>query len=181
MSKFKKKSDPLFKIITHAEFKLLRYEQWKEQGCVCPILKQSIEYKDAVFDHLHKTQAEKLGEDGKGLLRGVMHFQVNSWEGKITSAFKRYGLHKLGVSLPECLRNLADYIENPPMKEKIVHPDERPKAKKLGKRDYNRIIKYYFQMYPGRRKLPVYPKSGKMNKEFGEMLEKANQLHKDKK
>ena len=162
------------KLINHSEFKALREKQWLAQDCICPILKIKIDYENAVFDHLHKTKAEKLGEDGKGLLRGVMHFQANSWEGKVTNAFKRYGLHKFGISLPDALRNLADYIENPPIKERIVHPNERPKIKKLGKRDYNKITKYYFEIYPNRKKLPAYPKSGKMTKQFKELLERTN-------
>lgn len=165
------------KEITYAEFKILRFDQWKKQEGICPILKLPVRYKDTVFDHKHKTKAEPLGEDGKGLLRGILHFQANSWEGKVTNAFKRYGLHKFNISLPEALRNLADYIENPPMKQEYIHPNERPKPKKLGKRDFNRIVKYYFQIFPNRRKLPEYPKSGKMNKELEGMLEMANKRH----
>jgi len=165
------------KEITQKEFKELRYKQWCKQGKFCPILQQRIEYKDAVFDHCHRTKKEILGEEGKGCLRGVIHFQVNSFEGKVTNSFKRYGLHKFNISLPEMLRNLAAYIENPPMKPEYIHPKERPKPKKLGKRDFNRIIKYYFQMFPRKRKLPIYPKSGRTNKRFEEMLKIANKLH----
>jgi len=166
-----------FKQITHAEFKTLRENQWLAQKGICSILKIKIDYKDAVFDHKHKNKSEPIGENGKGLLRGIMHFQANSWEGKVTNAFKRYGLHKFGISLPEALRNLADYLEDPPLKEKIVHPNERPKAKKFGKREYNLICKYYFEIFPQKKKLPIYPRSGKMNKEFESMIEKANYLH----
>jgi len=167
--------------ITHKELKILRHLQWKRQNRICPILKQEITLDDSVFDHKHKTKAEKLGEDGKGLLRGVMHFQANSWEGKVTNAFKRYGLHKFGVSLPQCLRNLADYIESPPMKPQYIHPNERPKAEKLGKREYNKIKKYYLEIYPKRKKLPEYPKSGKMTKEFRNLLSKTNEYLENKK
>lgn len=169
------------KQITQKEFKELRFTQYLKQKSICPILKHKIEYKDAVFDHRHRIKSEKLGEDGKGLLRGVIHFQANSFEGKVTNAFKRYGLHKFNISLPDILRNLANYIEKPPMIPEYIHPKERPKAKKLGKRDFNRIVKYYFQMFPRKRKLPVYPKSGKMNKEFRKMLGMANELHKGRK
>ena len=116
-----------FKEINQKEFKILRHRQWLIQWCICPILKQKINAQNAVFDHKHKTKAEKIGEDGKGLLRGVLHFQANSWEGKVTNAFKRYGLHKFEISLPEALRNLADYIESPPMKPEYIHPNEREK------------------------------------------------------
>lgn len=169
-----------FKEITHKELKILRHLQWQRQKRSCPILKQEILLEDAVIDHKHKAKAEPIGEDGKGLLRGVLHFQANSWEGKVTNAFKRYGLHKFDISLPEALMNLAEYISDPPMAPEYIHPNERPKPKKLGKRDYNRIKKYYFQLYPNRRKPPEYPKSGKTNKTWEDLILKANQLHKRK-
>ena len=168
----------IFKQITHSQMKELRFKQLLKQGCICPILKQVIEFEDSVLDHKHKRKDEPIGENGKGLLRGVLHFQANSWEGKVTNAFKRYGLHKFGISLPDALRNLAKYIESPPMPPIYIHPDEKEKAKKLGKRDYNLICKYYFQIYPRRKKLPEYPKSGKTNKMFEELLEKAKELKK---
>ena len=164
------------KHLTQAEFVLLRYKQWRKQKGICPILKQKIPYSKAVLDHMHKTQAEALGKDGKGLLRGVLHFQANSWEGKVVNSFKRYGLHKLSIPLTEALRNLADYLDNPPIPPEYVHPSENPKAKKLGKRDFNKICKHYFKIYPKRKKLPVYPKSGKLTKEFAELLEKVNKI-----
>lgn len=161
-----------FKEITYAKFTQLRDIQWRKQKKICPILKQEIKYEDCVFDHKHKTKAEVIGEDGKGLLRGVLHFQANSWEGKVTNAFKRYGLHKFDISLPEALRNLADYIENPPMKPEYIHPNERV-FDKIGKRDFNKICKHYFKIYPKRKKLPVYPKSRKMTKELKELFNKV--------
>jgi len=163
------------KEITYAELKELRLEQWKEQWHSCPVLNQKILFKDAVFDHKHKTKAEKIGEDGKGLLRGVLHFQANVMEGKIVKLYKRYGLHKF-IPLPELLRNIADYIEEPPMKPEYIHPAER-QFKKLGKRDYNKICKHYFQMYPKRKKLPEYPKSGKMSATFEKLLKRVNELN----
>lgn len=162
---------PILKYINYNELVVLRKKQWLKQKKICPILKQVIKYEDSCFDHKHKNKAEPLGEDGKGLLRGVLHFQANSWEGKCTNAFQRYGLHKFGISLSEALRNLADYIEHPPMPPEYVHPNERPKAEKIGKRDFNKIIKFYFKLYPKRKKLPVYPKSGKITKELNELLQ----------
>ena len=161
------------KEITHAQLKELRRKQLEKQDYICPILKQKIDFCDSVFDHKHKIKAEKIGEDGKGLLRGVLHRQCNVFEGKITRLFKRYGLHKLNISLPDALRNTAAYIENPPMKPKYIHPNERPKAKKLGKREYNLVCKYYFLIYPQRKKLPEYPKSGKINKFWEDHLKIA--------
>jgi len=142
------------KEITPKEFKALRKKQYFKQRRICPILKRKIPYSEAVFDHKHKSRKEKLGEEGKGLLRGVLQFQANSWEGKVANAFKRYGLHKQGISLEDAVRNLANYLVNPPMKPEYIHPSERPKPRKIGKREYNKIKKFYFQIYPNRRKLP---------------------------
>lgn len=152
----------------------LRRKQWLKQKKICPILKRKIPYEDAVFDHKHKTKAEKIGDNGKGLLRGVIHKQANVIEGKIANLYKRYGLHKL-ISLPELLRNIADYIENPPMKPKYVHPNER-EFKKLTKTQYKKVCKVYFKLYPRRKKLPKYPKSGKMTKEFEKILKEMGEL-----
>jgi len=163
------------KEITHAEYTVLRTKQYFKQKRVCPILKRKIRFKDSVFDHKHKTKAETLGENGKGLLRGIVHNQANVIEGKIAKLYKRYGLHKF-IDLPSLLRNIADYIENPPMKLEYAHPDER-EFKKLNKHDFNRICKYYFQMFPARMKLPVYPKRGRTNAEFEKMIKMANELH----
>ena len=165
------------KQISYNQLKIIRYKQWQKQNEICPILKQKISYEEAVADHKHKTQMEVLGEDGKGLLRGVIHNQANVMEGKIARLYKRCGLHKFNISLPELLRSIADYLEQCPMQFddiRYVHPNERPKAKKIGKRDFNRIVKLYFKMFPKRRKLPVYPKRGKMSKELKELLKKAN-------
>jgi len=168
--------------INWEELRTLRHKQWREQKSICPILKQIIRFEDSVFDHKHITRREieegKVGEDGKGLLRGVLHDQANVMEGKIARLYKRYSLNKF-IALPVLLRNIADYLENPPMPQKYIHPSEKPKAKKLGKRDYNRIKKYYFEMYPKRRKIPEYPKSGKMTKEWEDMIEKANAFRRE--
>ena len=164
------------KQITQAELKEFRYKQWLKQNKICPILKQEIEYSDAVADHKHKTKAEVLGEDGKGLLRGVIHRNVNVVEGKIARMYRRYGIHKLNISLPTLLRNLADYLENPPLEQRYIHPNEKPKAKKIGKRDFNKIIKYYFKIYPNRKKLPEYPKSGKITKNLEKLLKNINNI-----
>jgi len=165
--------------INWEELRGLRYQQWIKQKRICPILKRIIPFEDSVFDHKHITRKEiedgKIGEDGKGLLRGVLHDQANVMEGKIARLYKRYGLNKF-IALPELLRNIASYLENPPMPQKYIHPNEKLKVKRLGKRDYNRVKKYYFEMYPKRRKIPEYPKSGKMTKEWKVMIEKAISL-----
>lgn len=162
------------------DIKSFRKKWWLKQNKECGILKQIIKFEDTTLDHKHKKKKEESGPDGKGLIRGVLHFQANSLEGVITKKFKRYGLHNF-ISLSEFLRNMADFIDNPPVPQKYIHPSEKPKSKKLGKRDYNRIKKYYLKLYPNKRKKPLYPKSGRKTKKWEGLLEKINQLHKGKK
>lgn len=162
--------------LTNKEFKALRKKQWLNQNKRCPILNQVIHYSEAVFDHKHKTKKEPIGVDGKGLLRGVIHNQANIMEGKITNTYKRYGLNKF-IPLPELLRRIADYLEDPPMKQKYIHPKELPKKERLKKSDFNKICKYYFEIYPKSKILPKYLKNQKMTKRFQLLLQKACELH----
>jgi hypothetical protein len=167
------------KEITYAEFAKLRYKQWQKQNEICPILKRRIKYEDAVFDHRHKRKDEEIGVDGKGLLRGVIHKNANVMEGKIARIHRRYGLHKFDIPLPDLLRSIADYIERCPMcfnNIRYIHPNERPKTKLLGKRQYNKICKHYFEMYPRSKKIPEFPKSGKLTKEFEKLLAAVNEF-----
>lgn len=166
-------SNIMFKIITYNQLKNIRKKQWLKQGKKCAILKKGIPYKDATMDHKH-CKGKKIGKEGAGCLRGVLDFRANSFEGKIANLYVRLGLSKL-IDLPSLLRNTAEYIENPPMKPLYIHPSEREKPKKLGKREYNKLKKYYLQIYPKRKKIPEYPKSGKMTKEFEKMLKDMNE------
>lgn len=140
----------------------LRLAQWKRQKRKCAILRKPIDYKDATLDHKHKLKHQIAGRQGRGLVRGVLHNNVNSAEGAMLNKYKRYGVHKL-IDFPTFLRNLADYLENPPLKQMYIHPNEKQKKDILSKSEYNLICKHYFTLYPRRRKLPAYPK-GRLNK-----------------
>ena len=157
------------------QLKKLRKVQWLKQNKMCCILKKEIPYDKAVFDHLHKKKGEKIGEDGKGLLRGVLHSQANVFEGKILRLYIRYGLHKL-ISLPELLRNTADYIEHPPMEPEYIHPSERV-FEKLKKSEYNKVRKDYFKMYPKKKSFPEYPKSKKLTKKIKNIISDLEEKH----
>lgn len=74
----------------------------------CPINKSELD--DSVVDHCHET----------GEVRGVLHRQSNAFLGKIENAWKRYAKRSSSVSLPDALRNMADYIEN--SRTGIMHP-----------------------------------------------------------
>ncbi len=139
------------------DLKPLRERYYALQNKKCPLLNCEYPLEEAVVDHCHSTKKETVGVDGKGLVRGVIHRQANSMEGKITNSWRRLGLHKFGITLPDFLRNLATFLENPPMDHlKLIHPTEQEKPKKLKKASYNKLKKLC------KGKLPNYPKSGKV-------------------
>lgn len=155
----------------------LRIKQYKEQGGKCAILGIPIRMNMAVLDHRHKLKAEECGgEEGLGCCRGILHHNVNVFEGKLWKNWRRYGLKDF-IDLPTLLRRLADYIESPPMEQIYIHPNSKPKRPRLLKPDYSRICKYYFDMYPKRKVLPKYPKDGIMTEKWRKLLVKANNFH----
>ena len=68
------------------------------------------------------------------------------------------------------LRNLADYLdqENLP----YIHPTEKPKKKKKKKSSYNKLVKE-LKLIDYRKKIPSYPKSGKLTKGIEELYSKC--------
>ena len=106
----------------------------------------------------------------------MLHYQSNAFEGKVSKSFIRTGLHKFGISISDVLRNLAQYLESPLMKQKFIHPTEKLKPKKLGKREFNLVLKYYKIIYPKRKKLPVWKKGMKLTKKWQEMINDVNNL-----
>ena len=147
------------KFLLQKELKKLRSVAHEKQFGVCPILNQRIPVEDMVVDHKHRTKSTTIGKDDCGIIRGVIQRQANVIEGKISNSFVRYGLGKFNISIPDFLRNLAEYLENPPLlKLNLIHPNEKPKAKKLKKLSYNKLKK----MYTGKHMFPSYPASGKL-------------------
>lgn len=135
------------------ELKPLR-EQWhKDQNNICPILKQEFDISEMVIDHIHMTKKETIGVNSAGLCRKCIHRQINSFEGKVTNAYKRYGLDKFDMSLPDMLRSLADYLEQPA--SEYIHPNEAPKRKIVTKSSFNALIKEMRKSNYNKR-YPVY-------------------------
>jgi hypothetical protein len=152
----------------------------EQQNGECPILKDRISLKDASMDHTHKKVSEKLGgRDRKGLVRAILHKSLNALEGKVINYWSRTNLkHK--YKLQDILRNLADYydmIEQGalPIPPKYIYPSEKPKEYKepVTKTQYNKIKKYYFKIFPRRKKMPQKPRY--MNKEWKEYLTMAEE------
>ena len=130
------------KQINQKDLKKIRAFFHKKQDEICPILKMKFPIEDMVCDHQHHKNSINLGKpEEAGLIRGIIQRQANSIEGRISGAFIRMGLHKFDITLPEFLRNLADFIENPPLTHlKYIHPSEKPKPKRLKKNYPNRKI-----------------------------------------
>lgn len=138
---------------------------------ICPVLDLPFDHSDMTVDHAHTRNAINLGKkEEAGLIRGIINKHANALEGKITNAFIRYGLHKQNVDLPDVLRKLADYIENPPLVHlKYIHPSEKPKDLILKKNSIKKVIKAWEKKYPN-RKLPdiLLYKQFKKGKKKGE-------------
>jgi hypothetical protein len=166
------------------DLKKFREEEHQKQDFICPILKTKVD--KVVVDHRHKLKKELPSLDGKGLIRGVIDFRANAIEGKITNNWKRlFGADetKHPISLPDFLRNLADYLENPPLDHlKLIHPKEKVKEEPFMKSDYNKIKKYYLEIYPNRTKVPEYPKGKKprLNDKWRDLLKVTKDYIKNK-
>ena len=154
--------------VKSSELREIKRQLLIEQNNTCPVsLRYLDDSKETVVDHKHKLfKDQELGVDGAGLIRGVLDFRINSWEGKIVNSYRRLGLHNFGLSMPEMLRRLADYLEHDTTN--LIHPTEIPKVKKLGKRKFNKIAKIYKAENPNRKPLE-YPKSGKPTKQIKEL------------
>jgi len=145
-------------ILKASEKKQKRLELFNKQRCICPVCGLKTPFSESVLDHQHRLlKSDRIGENGIGQIRGVLCFQCNSWEGKIFNSFRRYGLHKKGVSITTLLRNLADYLDQEPLP--LIHPSEI-KTKKVSKRNYKLLKK----RYKGLKKFPEYPKSERLTK-----------------
>jgi len=158
------------------DIKELKQKLHKEQHNICPLLNKKVPLNEMTLDHKHKLKANPAGPNGDGLCRGAIEFRANAIEGKISNNWKRYfgaDESKHPISLPDFLRNLADYLENPPCEQIYIHPSEKPKPKKLGKRVFNKIAKLYKEEYPKRKPLE-YPKSCKPTKKIKILAEKYN-------
>jgi len=158
------------------DVKKLREELWEKNNRICPLLKIEIPKENVVLDHIHKLKSEKASEQ-KGTIRNAVDFRANALEGKITNNWKRYfgaDESKHPISLPNFLRNLADYLERGAYQDEngnfYIHPNEAPPVEKLGKAAFNKLKKLYKEKYPRKKEL-VYPKSGRLTSKWKKLLE----------
>jgi len=141
------------------DIKQTRDKLIKEQNNICPICKKDI--VRPCLDHFHVKRIH-----GSGLCRGVICSNCNVFLGKIENNSVRYKINYNELS--NVLNNISEYIKTT---TNYMHPSENKELKdKLTKTEYNKIKKYYFIVFPNRKKLPNYPKSGLKTKEFKEIL-----------
>lgn len=142
--------------LAQSDIKPLRDKLLKQQNYICPLCEHKI--KNPALDHNHTT----------GKVRMVLCRECNRILGKIESNYHRYGMtdQQLKIMSPK----VYDYLQ---IQTEYIHPTFKIKTVKLGKRDYNKLMKYWNQLYPKRKK-PEYPKSGNLTKEFETYMEKLN-------
>jgi len=159
--------------------KELKEKLWLENNKICPLLGIEVELDKMVLDHIHKLKNEECSEQ-KGTIRNALEFRANAMEGKITNNWKRYfGADETNhpISLPDFLRNLADYLEAGAYQDEegnfYIHPSEEPKAQKVSKRNYNKLKKEY-GLSGRKKKFPDFPKSGKLTVGLKVLFEEFN-------
>ena len=163
----------ILKALTQSELTGKRLELYNKQKGICLCCKKEIPFEKSVLDHQHKLlKDDVIGENGVGLIRGVLCSQCNVWEGKIFNSFRRYGLHKFNIPLPDLLRNLSDYLEQENLP--FIHPKELPKPKKLSKKNYNKLKKAYKDAGIKKNQFPEYPKSKKLTKKLSLLFKEFN-------
>lgn len=150
------------------EISLLKEKLHKKNNGICPLLDIEVPLEKMALDHIHKLKAEQPSPQ-KGTVRNAIEFRANAMEGKITNNWKRYfGADESNhpISLPDFLRNLADYLEAGAYEDEdgmyYVHPTEVEKPKNVSKRQYNKLKK----VYDKRAQFPEYPKSKKLTKKL---------------
>ena len=95
-------------LYTPSDVAKVRKTLYDSQGGFDPILQQPIDIKGAVVDHDHTSQR----------VRGVLHRQTNSFEGKVQNAYDRCLKWMSDRTLSDILRSLADYYEDT---DRIAH------------------------------------------------------------
>lgn len=152
-----------------SDIKTIKQELLEKQGFKDAITGKDLDEEHAVLDHQHKLRkAQPIGEDGAGLVRGVLDRQVNVAEGKICNALRRYcGICTVQERV-DFLEKLAYYYRS--CKTNYIHPSERAPEPKVSKREYNKRKKMYESKI--NKKFPEYPKSGKMTKELAKVWNK---------
>lgn len=174
-------SASVYQIQTKREHVNVRSRILKLQNSRCTICDTGLNAsgggkQGACLDHQHKRRrSDPNGERGNGLIRGVLCSACNCLEGKIWNVNQRHGRDR--ERLPQLLRRLAVYYEEGWYP--FVHLNEKPKAPKVSKQQFNRLIKamkQHNEQQQKQQKLPCFPKTKnrKITKYLRECFEKFN-------
>lgn len=152
------------------EIKEFKAEILESQGFRCAICGKPLTIDEAVLDHQHKIRkSDPNGENGNGLIRGVLCNFCNPLEGKIFNNLIRYKQIKTDEERIQWLEQLINYYKKP--KYNVIHPTEAVKEPNISKRNFNRLKKTYSELNPDKKPLE-YPKSGKLTKPLKALFEK---------
>lgn len=177
-----------FREITQSEIPKLRDFLLEKQSGLCKLCQRQITSETGYsLDHQHCTKSEELGENGAGLVRGVLCRDCNVLEGKFWNASKRYRIPNLQENPVQAridwLRNLANYLESNAsnnteiLEIPTLHPSER-RPVKMTKSLYN-MLKEEFESsaenYKKNGELKSFPKfNGRWNKKLTEIYNGLN-------
>jgi len=155
--------------LSSSEIKDIRNKILDIQGGKCAICNCEITEKTGIsLDHQHRKKSSIIGEDGGGLVRGVLCRNCNILEGKIWNNMQRFFQFTKMDERINWLLNLIKYYEKE--NYNYIHPNEKPKEPKLSKRLFNKLKKLYSIKYPNRKSLQ-YPKSSKYTNKINELIE----------
>ena len=163
----------MYEQLTQSKIKDLREEILKKQNFKCAICGKDISNLDgASLDHQHRiSKSQEIGEDGAGLIRGVLCRDCNVLEGRIWNNSTRYKQFKTVKERIEFLKHLIKYYEQE--KYPYIHPTEKVKPKDVSKFNFNKMIKLFKEKYP-KRKVPCYPKSKKLTVQLKKLFDEFN-------
>ena len=154
--------------LKQSEVKEIRAKILESQGFRCAICGKLLTPEDSVLDHQHKIKkSDPNGENGNGLVRGVLCREDNCLEGKIFNNMMRYRQIRTDEERIDFLERLIAYYKQ--RKYPLIHPSEAAKEPEVSKRNFNRLQK----VYSGKKPLE-YPKSGKLTKSLKALFEKYN-------
>lgn len=160
-----------YRRLKSSEIKEFKLELLQKQGNVDAITHKPLLPENSVLDHQHRlNKSQPIGEDGAGLIRGVLDNNVNMCEGKIFNAMRRYCGIKTTDERIEFLQQLIEYYKSGTLD--VVHPSEKLPTPKVSKKNYNKLKKEFAKKYT--KKFPEYPKSGKLTKDLDKYFKEFN-------
>lgn len=92
--------------------KVKELAEWRSSHCVCPVLERRVTKPE--LDHDHQS----------GRVRATLQGEANAMVGKCENIYRGFLSGKTELSLPDVLRNIADYLEAD-YRSQPLHPAHR--------------------------------------------------------